>query len=281
MHFSSPPMHPQSVQIPPDTLGWALEDVLKMKARASAAAATMSRRTSREPGVRMGLISDLLSDVVALKSVRDPHGVDGVKSIVTRAGNNSSDNEQFSAMAREMTCKDVQGRYVQVRWSGRPLPTASRCAKMVLKRLSQPSEGEGIHMEEVSIIDPRPYLHPSSFNTSCGLRRGNPCADPVGSVNSAYRNQACLSRGAGQQVQNAQLNAISRRMSSEGPWRSAQAVVRHRWRPENEACRPHNGRLGVSAYSRVFRCFWRHTANSGSGVSLRAHAAERPNPTDP
>ena len=41
---------------------------------------------------------------------------------------------------------------LQVRWSGRPLPTASRCAKMVLKRLGRPSEGGGIHMEEVAII---------------------------------------------------------------------------------------------------------------------------------
>ena len=38
------------------------------------------------------------------------------------------------------------------RWSGRPLPTASRCAKMVLSDLFGPSEGGGIHMEEVSVI---------------------------------------------------------------------------------------------------------------------------------
>ena len=38
------------------------------------------------------------------------------------------------------------------RWNGRPLPTASRCAKMVLSDLIGPSEGGGIHMEEVSVI---------------------------------------------------------------------------------------------------------------------------------
>ena len=48
--------------------------------------------------------------------------------------------------------RNNSSRGVQVRWSGRPLPTASRCAKMVLKRFSRPSEGGGIHVEEVTII---------------------------------------------------------------------------------------------------------------------------------
>ena len=82
-------------------------------------------------------------------------------------------------------------------------------------------------------------------------------------------------------TKNAHLSPISRIMSPQGPWRSAQAVVRHPRSPEIQASRPRNGRPGVSAYSRVFRAPWPYTASSSLGASPRSRAAERSNAIGP